>query len=43
MFAFRSDAAPRPIFPPLDEAGLDRVVEDVLHRVFVVALVVDDP
>ena len=43
MFAWRSDAAPRPLFPPRDEAGLDRVVEDVVHRVLEVALVVDDP
>jgi hypothetical protein len=43
MFAFRSDGAPGPVFPPLDEARLDRVVEDVLHRVLEVTLVVDDP
>jgi hypothetical protein len=43
MFASRPDGAPGPIFSPLDEARSDRVVEDVLHRVLVVALVVDDP
>jgi hypothetical protein len=43
MFASWSDGAPAPVFPPLDETRLDRVVEDVLHRVLEVTLVVDDP
>jgi hypothetical protein len=43
MCAWRSDGAPAPVFPPLDETRLDRVVEDVLHRVLEVTLVMDDP
>jgi hypothetical protein len=43
MFASWSDGAPGPVFPALDETRLDRVVEDVLHRVLEVTLVVDDP
>jgi hypothetical protein len=43
MFAFRSDGAPRPVFPALDEARAYRVVEDVVKRVPVVLFVVDDP
>jgi hypothetical protein len=43
MFASGSDGAPRPVLAALDEARADRVVEDVLERVLVVLLVVDDP
>ena len=43
MFAFPSDGAPEPVFAPIDDAGAYRVVEDVLERVLVVLLVVDDP
>ena len=43
MFARGSDGAPRPVFAARDQARLDGVVEDVLERVLVVGLVVDDP
>ena len=43
MFAFPSDGAPGPVLAPIDQAGADGVVEDVLERVLVVLLVVDDP
>jgi hypothetical protein len=43
MFARGSDGAPRPVLAALDEARADRVVEDVVERVLVVLLVVDDP
>jgi hypothetical protein len=43
MFAFASDAAPRPVLAAVDQARADGVVEDVLDRVLVVVLVVDDP
>jgi hypothetical protein len=43
MFACGSDGAPRPVFATLDESCPNRVVEDVLERVLVVLLVVDDP
>ena len=43
MFAFPSDGAPGPVFAASDDAGAYRVVEDVLERVLVVLLVVDDP
>ena len=43
MFACGPDGAPGPVFAAVDDACLDRVVEDVFDRVLVVALVVDDP
>ena len=43
MFASGSDGAPRPVLAMLNESCANRVVEDVLERVLVVLLVVDDP
>jgi hypothetical protein len=36
-------SAPRPLGAVADEAGADRIVEDILDRRFVVLLAVDDP
>lgn len=43
MFAFASDATPRPVLSALDEARADRVVQDVLDGGLVVVFVVDHP
>ena len=43
MFACRSDSAPGPVLPALHEACAHGVVQDVVQRVLVVLLVVDDP
>ena len=43
MFAFASDGGPGPVLRVADESGAHRVHDDVLERVLVVLLVVDDP
>jgi hypothetical protein len=43
MFARESDGTPRPLLRAPDEAGADRIVEDVFDGGGVVVFVVDDP